>query len=457
MSLVLAVDVGTTKMKTAVVEDGRRILASAEQAYPITIRAGGQRDIDTEHWWNAFLECCARLKPYTGGVQAAVFSVSTPGATAFGPDGEALTPAVLFLDGRSGRQAQRIRDLIGEDELLEQTGNLPVSGGCTAATLLWWKDQQPEIFSRAAMFGHTNTLFGQRLTGNWGMDPSTASLTALYRTTRIEGGWIEPIASRLGIPLHKLPPLVNSWEPVGGLLPRWADITGMPAGTPILMGGNDAMCAALHGGVIREGATLDICGTCEILSVGLARALPGRNYNLRRHVIPNLWATLYVLNTGGKALEWFHENFCREMSADAFFHEYIPRVIHDYFDNEASRELPEYEVFLAGDRYSTKDRRAAFSRITLETRREDLLMALIRGNNEYMARHLREMGEKIALSDTIHLTGGGLTEPFLRCKQRWMGEYHYVLRENSSLLGAAQLGHFFVTGEAVWEKVNPSP
>ena len=43
MSLVLAVDAGTTKMKTAVVEDGRRVLASAEQAYPINVRPGGDR------------------------------------------------------------------------------------------------------------------------------------------------------------------------------------------------------------------------------------------------------------------------------------------------------------------------------------------------------------------------------------------------------------------------------
>ncbi len=448
MSLVLAVDAGTTKMKTAVVEDGRRVLASAEQAYPINVRPGGQRDIDTDHWWNAFLDCCGRLKPLTAEVQALGLSVSTPGATAFGPEGEALTPAVLFLDGRGGRQAQRIRDLIGEDELLEQTGNLPVSGGCTAATLLWWRDETPELFARAAMFGHTNTLFGKRLTGNWGMDPSTASLTALYNTTHGEGTWNESIGARLGIPIHKLPPLVNSWEPVGGLLPRWAGRTGLPPGTPILMGGNDAMCAALHGGVTREGAVLDICGTCEIISVGLARALPGRNYNLRRHVIPRLWATLYVLNTGGKALEWFHGNFCREMTADEFFTDYIPRVIEDYFAEGESRDLPDYEVFLAGDRYSTADRRAAFARITLETRREDLLLALIRGNNEYMARHLREMEEKIPLSKTIHLTGGGLTDAFVRCKRRWMGDYDYARRDNSSLLGAAQLGHYFLTGKA---------
>jgi len=450
MSRVLAVDVGTTCMKTAVVQDGRYVIAAAEQSYPMNIRPGGQRDIDADHWWNAFLACCQNLSPHLREVQAIGLSVSTPGATALGPNGEALSPAVLFLDGRSGKQAQRIRDRIGEDILLEQTGNLPVSGGCTASTILWWQEEMPELFQKAAMFGHTNTLFGKRLTGHWGMDPSTASLTALYNTTAIDGGWNISIAEALGIPAEKLPPIVNSWEPVGELLPQWAAATSLPPGIPVLMGGNDAICAALQGGVTREGAILDVCGTCEIICVGLARALPGREYNLRRHVIPSLWSTLYVLNTGGKALEWFHDNFCREMTSEDFFHRYLPRVIEDYFQSAASWELPEYDVFLAGDRYSTADRRAAFRALTLDTDREKLLMAVIRGNNLYMARHLREMGEKVCLSRRVHLTGGGLSDAFLRCKKTWMGEFDYVRKENSSLLGAAQLAHYHVTGEKLW-------
>ncbi|MBN2327781.1 MAG: hypothetical protein JXR73_11565 [Candidatus Omnitrophica bacterium] len=450
MTAVLAVDAGTTKMKMAVVRDAREIAAESEQAYPINIREGGQRDIDSDHWWNAFLFCCSRLKPQIRDVQAVGLSVSTPGAVALDARGEALTPAVLFLDGRSRRQAQSIRDAIGEETLLQQTGNLPVSGGCTASTILWWREHQPEIFKQAAFFGHTNTLFGKRLTGDWGMDPSTASLTALYNTAANDGAWNSRIADALKIPIEKLPPIVDSWAPVGELLPRWADETGIRAGTPVLMGGNDAMCAALNGGVTREGAILDICGTCEIISIGLSRSIPGRRYNVRCHVIPDLWCTLYVLNTGGKALEWHHQNFCRDIPEDDFYNRHIPHVIEAYFESGESWDLPDYEVFLAGDRYSTEDRRASLSRLTLETDRDHILMAIIRGNNQYMALHIQEMAGRIPLSSEIHLTGGGLSPAFIRCKRRWMSDSDYVLKSNSSLMGAAQLAHFHITGEKPW-------
>ncbi len=450
MTLVLAIDAGTTQMKMAVVEDGRHIHASAERAYPMNLRPGGQCDLDTGHWWKAFLDCCNELQGELGEVQAISLSVSTPGATAINAEGEALTPAVLFLDGRSGPQAQKIRDVIGEDYLLNNTSNLPVSGGCTASTIVWWQEKTPEIFNQAVMFGHTNTLFGKWLTGEWGMDPSTASLTALYNTTANDGTWNHSILDRLGIPPEKLPPIINSWEPVGGLLLKIAQTTGLPPGIPVLMGGNDAMCAALTGGVTREGAVLDICGTCEIICVGLAEALPDSQYNVRCHVIPGLWSTLYVLNTGGKALEWFHQNFCREMAADVFYSSFIPSTIEEYFDGKPKWELPEYEVFLAGDRYSTQKKCASFESLTLETTREKMLMAMIRGNNLYMKRHLDAMAQKVKLNSTIHLTGGGLSEAFLRCKKKWMGDYIYDFRGNSSVLGAAQLGHYHLTGQKIW-------
>ena len=290
MSLVLAVDVGTTCMKCAIVEDGMHSRAVAEMPYPMNIRGGEQRDIDTGHWWSAFEFCCSSLREFTGDVQAISFSVSTPGAVLLDPDGEALSPAVLFLDGRSKSEAQQIRDLIGEDELLEVTSNLPVSGGCTASTLLWWKNHQPELFKQAFMFGHTNTLFCKRLTGNWGMDPSTASLTALYNTTTNDGKWNESIAERLGIPIEKLPPIINSWVPVGELLPEWSVKLGLPKSIPVLMGGNDAMCSTEWRGYARGRFPISV-GPVKS-SVSGQQSLPGRQYNIRCHVIPRLWSTL---------------------------------------------------------------------------------------------------------------------------------------------------------------------
>lgn len=450
MSIVFAVDVGTTGLKCAVVRDGKDVVSSYSTSYPMITTRDGKVEIEPERWWNAFLEGCQHNREQLAEVQAVSFSVSTPGTLAMDVDGNPLTNAVPFMDGRSHVQAKKIRETVGEDELLEHTLNLPVSGGCTASTLLWWKEHQPDVFDASAMFGHTNTFVVKRLTGQWGMDPSTASLTAMYNSTKNDKTWNDDICQKIGIPLEKLPPIFHSWEAVGTILPEWSEKTGIPKDTPILMGGNDAMCAAATAGVTSDGAIMNICGTCEIICVGMTKPIPGSEYNVRCHVLPNLWSTLYVLNTGGKALEWFHENFCREMTADLFFQDYVPATLETYFANPDEWRLPSYEVYLAGDRYSIEPKYAAFTGMNLSTNRDAMLIAMIRDNNLYLKRHIDEMRENTNLSNKIHLTGGGLSDTFIRTKKQWVGDFEYVYCENSSMMGAAILGHYSLTGKVLW-------
>lgn len=450
MSVVFAVDVGTTGLKCAIVRDGVEVVSSYSTGYPLITTPDGKAEIEPERWWNAFLAGCQHNREYLIDIEIVSFSVSTPGTLAMDADGNPLTNAVPFMDGRSHAQAKFIRDAVGEDVLLEHTLNLPVSGGCTASTLLWWKEHQPDLFQSAAMFGHTNTFMIKRLTGNWGMDPSTVSLTAMYNSAKNDKTWNVEICRAVGMPIEKLPPVLHSWEIAGTVLPKWSEQTGLPKHTLVLMGGNDAMCAAITAGVTKEGAIMNICGTCEIICIGLTKPIPGSEYNIRCHVIPDLWSTLYVLNTGGKALEWFQENFCRDMSTDEFFQSYLPATIESYFQNPDAWRLPDYEVYLAGDRYSIEPKYAAYSKMNLSTSREALLLAMIRGNNLYLKRHIDEMRGKTMLSNRIHLTGGGLSEAFIRCKTEWVGGFEYVYRENSSMMGAALLGHYALTGEICW-------
>ena len=107
----------------------------------------------------------------------------------------------------------------------------------------------------------------------------------------------------------------------------------------MLTGGNDAVLAALSGGITEPGDISDSCGTCEITSVCLDQPLSSPNFNIRCHVIPGRWITLFVLNTGGKALEWFQHVFCEDMSEQHFYDKYIPSVLQKFF-RSGRCELP---------------------------------------------------------------------------------------------------------------------
>ena len=120
-------------------------------------------------------------------------------------EGRPLYPAILMLDQRSRQQAQRIIDVVGMNTLLAETANMPVAGGCSLASLLWIKDNLPEIYRKAAVFGHSNTFMAKWLTGAFAIDPSSASLTALYNTVKNDMTWNGEIAGAFGISLERLP------------------------------------------------------------------------------------------------------------------------------------------------------------------------------------------------------------------------------------------------------------
>lgn len=440
---ILAVDVGTTALKLGVFSAELELRWETARRYEVHVYDGGKADIHPEEWWGAFADACREAGGRLARVGVISFSVTTPGLTPMAEDGAALGPGILFFDGRSSAQARWIRERVGEDKFLRETCNLPVSGGSSLASILWIREHQPEVWRAAAKFGHTNTYMVKRLTGAWVIDPSTVSITGLYNTARNDLSWNGDVLRAAEIPESKLPPLVRSHDCAGTVLAGVADELGLPRDCRVLAGGNDAVLAAFSGGMTEPGEITNICGTCEITYVCVDRPIWSPNFNVRCHVAPDRWVTFFVLNTGGKALEWFHGVFCAEMSEQRFYEEYIPEVLERFFAEADRREamLPGYVPYLAGSRYSLDPLKAAFTGVTLETTREDMLVALIRGNALYHGEHLKEVGARVPLARKVHTTGGGAgIRGIIEAKRRWTGDFDYEYQDQSSLVGAAMLG-----------------
>ena len=341
---ILSVDVGTTTFKLAVFSHALEKKCEAARGYDVNVYGQGKADIEPEKWWKALRECCAEVREYLSPVGVLTLSVTTPGLTPMAADGTALGPAILFFDGRSHAQARAIRARVGEEKFLRETCNLPVSGGSSLCSILWIRDNQPEVYRAAAKFGHTNTYMVKRLTGNWAIDPSTISITGLYNTAANDLTWNRDVLEAAGIPEDKLPPLLHSYQAAGQLLPEAAAELGLPSDCAVLCGGNDAVLGAFSGGDIQPGLINNVCGTCEITSVWVDKPVCSPSFNIRSHVLPGRWVTFFVLNTGGKALEWFHSVFCADMSEDHFYQEYIPSVLASFFNGSGQgrreAELP---------------------------------------------------------------------------------------------------------------------
>lgn len=450
---ILSLDVGTTAFKLGVFTADLRQKCEAERKYDVNIYDQGKADIEPEKWWKALRECCAEVRQHLGQVGVVTMSVTTPGLTPMAADGRALGPAILFFDGRSHKQAAAIRHAVGEDTFLRATCNLPVTGGSSLCSILWVRENQPEVWKAAEKFGHTNTYLVRRMTGRWAIDPSTVSITGLYNTPANDLTWNDGVLDAAGISAEKLPPLMQSYDAVGEILSEVASELGLPRDAVVLCGGNDAVLAAFSGGFTQPGDINIICGTCDITNVCVDKPVCSPNFNVRCHVLPGRWVTFFVLNTGGKALEWFHANFCRELTAESFYGDYVPRVIENFFGasdiDRREAELPTYVPFLAGCRYSLERMKASFAGLTLETMRDDLLMGLLRGNAMYHGQHLREVATMVPLGKKAMTSGGGVKiRGMLDVRRRWTGDFQYLFQDQCSLMGAAMLGQIYQSGKS---------
>lgn len=449
---ILAMDVGTTAFKLGVFSPTLEPKCEVSHQYEPNIYGHGKADVEPEKWWEALKKSCQEARPFLDSVGVVSFSVTTPGLTPMAEDGEALGPAILFFDGRSHEQAREIQQKYGKERFLRETCNLPVSGGSSLCSIMWIRENEPEVWKEAYKFGHCNTYMVKRFSGNWAIDPSTTSLTGLYSTAAHDLTWNQDVLATAEIPEGKLPPLMQSYNKAGDILPEVAEELGLPKDCDVLCGGNDAVLAALSGGFTSPGDINDINGTCEITNICVDKPVSSPNFNVRCHVIPDRWVTFFVLNAGGIALEWFHSVFCQDMSKDDFFATYIPSVLADFLGSDSRDEwnehLPNYVPYLQGSRYSTERLTASFSGLDLEVAREDFLLGLLKGIALYHKGHIEEVSHLVELGDKVMCSGGASRiENFLEAKRYWTGDFEFLFQDESSLLGAAMLGQFFLTGE----------
>lgn len=438
---LMGLDVGTTGMKIGVyrAEDGRlKLEGQYSRSYEINTYNNGQfSDIEPAKWQAAFADGCRELDSLAAEVDAIGISGTTPGFVAMDRDGEPLYPAILMLDQRSRAQAAEIIEKIGLRVLLDATGNMPVAGGCSLASMLWLRDHRPEVFRNAACFGHTNTFMAKWLTGGFAIDPSSASLTALYNTVANDFSWNLEIAGAFGVRAEQLPEVISAFESPGRVHPAAARELGLKKEPLVIIGGNDAVLAAYSIGIREPGDFVNVNGTCEISMVCLDRCYSSTRYNVRAHVIPGRWLTLYVMNAEGKAFEWFQRVFCSEMSAQVFYQHFLPEAVDAWLDRESTVT---YTPFLMGSRYSQAPLKAEFLGLTPETSREELLAAMVRGLAEYQREHLKEISLLQPIKPVVHVTGGAVNPSLIRAKKKWMlGGAEYVFEEQSSMKGAAML------------------
>jgi xylulokinase len=213
-----------------------------------------------------------------------------------------------------------------------------------------------------------------------------------------------------------------------------AQVLGLPKNTPVNIGANDTTCATVGAGATEAGKIMNTSGTVEILVLCLAKPIVSENHLLRTHAYPGRWLAMRTVGAGGASLEWFRVNFCKEMTKETFYGDYLKEVL-------APDKVPEarFHPYLTGDRHRIRRKSAAFTRLTLNTNRDDLLLALAHGIISFQIESISEWKKSVQLSTEIFHVGGGASDAYTGYKQSMLKDFRFVQLGETTLAGAARL------------------
>jgi len=259
---LIGLDLGTSAIK-GVLMSAKGVVIAKEKARTSYITAqDGSIEFDAEEFYSlvaGVIQNLVKALP-DGAVVAGLSMVTASGNTVLldGAD-KPLMNAVSWMDTRARDEAQTVfGELLNPAEIHQMTG-WPFINMFPIVHLSWLKCHQPGMLQQAAKICMSTDYVNFRLTGEWGIDSSTATTSYLQAQRKAE--WYLPYLEKLGIPADKLPPIMDSGTVLGWITPEAAEKTGLPAGTPVVLGSFDHPGAARGSGVFDEGQLLLSCGT----------------------------------------------------------------------------------------------------------------------------------------------------------------------------------------------------
>ncbi|HSE75883.1 MAG TPA: FGGY family carbohydrate kinase, partial [Dongiaceae bacterium] len=177
--MFIGIDLGTSSIKSILVGEDGRLIASASAPLQVSRPAPGFSEQDPESWWAVTAASLDRLAGEAPREMAAVRGVGLSGqqhgATLIDGDGQVLRPCILWNDVRSAQECRELEQRL--PELGRITGN-PTLPGFTAPKLVWVRKHEPAIFARIAKVLLPKAYLRYRLSGEFIEDMSDASGTA---------------------------------------------------------------------------------------------------------------------------------------------------------------------------------------------------------------------------------------------------------------------------------------
>lgn len=437
--VLVTVDVATSAARAAAFDlDGRRRLET-RRPYPSRSPRPGWSEQDPRAWQSAAVgalgDLVARLGPRRR-VHGIGLTGQCPTICLVDARGRPTSPGLMYRDNRAEAEAAAIREQFGDAWIHERTGHLPAAFHI-APKLLWIREHEPAWLAAAALALQPRDLAALALTGEAATDGSHAAATLAFGLRA--RAWDPELLEGLGLAPTLFPPVRPSWEVLGTLRPSLASRLGLPATTPVVLGGADSQACALGAGVVEPGPVSEMAGSSTCLNAALEEPLGALLVTHYPHVVPGRYTTETGINTTGTAVAWIADLVYGGRDGRARAADY------ERLDREAGALPPGADGVLAVPVLGDGERvdpamRAAFTGLSLRHGRAHLARAMLEGVAFTIRMHLALLADGGAPVTELRVSGGDARlDTWNRIKADAIGVPVTVIPGDAAVTGVAML------------------
>lgn len=261
MKYSIGLDIGTSAVKGILADENETIIKSAQAPFTYTHLENKGVTISVDDYLSA---CCEVLRTLSAALPEDGVLVGVCEASASGNllllDKE-NNPITLIFSWQDKRVTTETEEVLGK-ELTESI--YPVIGwGCKntfpLALLSWLKIHEPETLKRAAFVTMSTEYLNFTLCSKWGISPSAG--TPFHLIEQKTGTYYKPFLEKLDIDESMLPPVLPIGTQIGTVTKEAAQKTGLPEGTPVMLGTFDHIAGGIGANITKPGEMLLSCGT----------------------------------------------------------------------------------------------------------------------------------------------------------------------------------------------------
>ena len=307
MTAVLAIDAGTTGVRTRAVYDDGRPSISSYREFTQHFPRPGWVEHDAAEIWDAVAATLADVAARTGDTIAAI-GITNQRETVVAWDRRTGTPLARAIVWQDRRTAERCAELAPHLPLVRRTTGLvldPYFSGTKAAWLLENNDM-PAVEHVAV--GTVDAWLVWKLTDGreFATDPSNASRTMLFDIRSMS--WSSEMCGLLGVPERTLPEV----RPSSGRFGVTSSVPGLADGIPISGIAGDQQAALFGQGCTTEGMAKNTYGTGSFVLLNVGTSCPEPTDGMLTTVAWDLGSgPVYALEGSifvtGSAVQWLRD------------------------------------------------------------------------------------------------------------------------------------------------------